>query len=115
MPSRNQKKISKQGAEYLQTQDENKAKARALYKANSKKRRPLYATASTLISMATATRPIPKRSPLESVRDSLVRTSNGEEDVPAPAGEEGAGEDKLYTIIGTCGSRDNIYYLWFRK
>ena len=34
MPSRNQKKRSKQRAEYLQKQDENKAKARALYKAD---------------------------------------------------------------------------------
>ena len=33
-PSCNQKKRSKQRAEYLQKQDENKAKARALYKAN---------------------------------------------------------------------------------
>ena len=34
MPSCNQKKRSKQRAEYLQKQDENKVKARALYKAN---------------------------------------------------------------------------------
>ena len=34
MPSRNQKKRSKQRAECLQKQDENKAKARALYKAS---------------------------------------------------------------------------------
>ena len=37
MPSRNQKKRSKQRAEYLQKQDENKAKARVLYKANPEK------------------------------------------------------------------------------
>ena len=69
MPSRNQKKRSKQRAEYLQKQDENRAKARALYKANPEKKasvrdsykadpekkRPLHAT---------ATRPIPKRRPL---------------------------------------------------
>ena len=51
MPSRNQKKRSKHRAEYLQKQEENKAKPRALYKPILK-RRPLYAT---------ATRPIPKR------------------------------------------------------
>ena len=50
MPSRNRKKRSKQRAEYLQKQDdilsqENKAKARARYKAIPKRRRPLYATA----------------------------------------------------------------------
>ena len=39
MPSRNQKKRSKQRAEYLQKQDENKAKARALYKANPEKKK----------------------------------------------------------------------------
>ena len=39
MPSRNQKKISKQPAEYLQKQDENKAKARALYKADPEKKK----------------------------------------------------------------------------
>ena len=39
MPSRNQKKRSKQRAEYLQKQDENKAKARALYKADSDKKK----------------------------------------------------------------------------
>ena len=49
MPSRNQKKRSKQRAEYLQKQDENKAKARALYKPIPKRRRPLYATATTQI------------------------------------------------------------------
>ena len=38
MPSRNQKKRSKQRAEYLQKQDENKAKARALYKADPEKK-----------------------------------------------------------------------------
>ena len=38
MPSRNQKKRSKQQAEYLQKQDENKAKARALYKADPEKK-----------------------------------------------------------------------------
>ncbi|KAL5502532.1 hypothetical protein EMCRGX_G009328 [Ephydatia muelleri] len=49
MPSRNRKKRSKQRAEYLQKQDdilsqENKAKARARYKADpeSRRRRPLY-------------------------------------------------------------------------
>ena len=57
MPSRNGKKRSKQQVEYLQKQDdilsqENKAKARARYKADPERRRPLYAT---------ATRPIPKR------------------------------------------------------
>ena len=49
MPSRNQKKRSKQRAEYLQKQDENKVKARALYKADPERRRPLYATATTQI------------------------------------------------------------------
>ena len=39
MSSRNQKKRSKQRAEYLQKQDENKAKARALYKANPEKKK----------------------------------------------------------------------------
>ena len=39
MPSRNQKKRSKQRAEYLQKQDENKAKARALYKADPEKKK----------------------------------------------------------------------------
>ena len=38
MPSRNQKKRSKQRAEYLQKQDENKTKARALYKADPEKK-----------------------------------------------------------------------------
>ena len=51
MPSRNRKKRSKQRAEYLQKQDdilsqENKAKARARYKADpEKKKAPLYAAA----------------------------------------------------------------------
>ena len=65
MPSRNRKKRSKQRAEYLQKQDdilsqEKKAKARARYKADPekkkasarpipKRRRPLYATATTQI------------------------------------------------------------------
>ena len=39
MPSRNQKKRSKQRAEYLQKQDKNKAKARALYKADPEKKK----------------------------------------------------------------------------
>ena len=39
MPSRNQKKRSKQRAEYLQKQDENKAKALALYKADPEKKK----------------------------------------------------------------------------
>ena len=39
MPSRNQKKRSKQLAEYLQKQDENNAKARALYKADPEKKK----------------------------------------------------------------------------
>ena len=51
MPSRNQRRLSKQRAEYLQKQDENKAKARALYKANPDQK----------ASVPTATRPIPKR------------------------------------------------------
>ena len=60
MPSRNRKKRSKQRAEYLQKQDdilsqENKAKARARYKADPEKKKALYST---------ATRPIPKRRPL---------------------------------------------------
>ena len=38
MPSRTQKKRSKQRAEYLQKQDEDKAKARALYKADPEKK-----------------------------------------------------------------------------
>ena len=68
MPSRNQKKRSKQRAEYLQKQDENKAKVRALYKADPEKR-PLYATATRPIPKrrplhATVTRSIPKRRPL---------------------------------------------------
>ena len=66
MPSRSQRKRSKQRAEYFQKQDENKAKARALYKPIQKKRRPLYATATRPIPKrrplhGTATRPIPKR------------------------------------------------------
>ena len=60
MPSRNRKKRSKQRAEYLPKQDdilsqENKAKARARYKADPEMEKALYAT---------ATRPIPKRRPL---------------------------------------------------
>ena len=39
MPSCNQKKRSKQRAEYLQKQDENKAKDQALYKANPEKKK----------------------------------------------------------------------------
>ena len=80
MPSRNQKKISKQRAEYLQNQDENKAKARALYKANPekkasvrdnykadpKRRRPLYET---------ATRPTLNLSDLLKGGDIMIRTS----------------------------------------
>eukprot|EP00731_Ephydatia_muelleri_P006191 Em0003g439a len=47
MPSRNRKKRSKQRAKYLQKQDDilsqdNKAKARARYKADPERRRPLY-------------------------------------------------------------------------
>ena len=49
MPSRNQKKRSKQRAEYLQKREdilsqENKAKARARTRPTLKRRRPLYAT-----------------------------------------------------------------------
>eukprot|EP00731_Ephydatia_muelleri_P013488 Em0007g798a len=52
MPSRNRKKISKQRAEYLSKArryfitQQNKAKARARYKADPERRRPLYATAT---------------------------------------------------------------------
>ena len=98
MPSRNRKKRSKQRAEYLQKQDdilsqENKAKARARYKADPekkkasvratatrpipKRRRPLYATATSLRPIpkrrplyVTAIRPIPKQRKKNSVRDS---------------------------------------------
>ena len=54
MPSRNRKKRSKQRAEYLQKQDdilsqENKAKAERATRPIPKRRRPLYATATTQI------------------------------------------------------------------
>ena len=72
MPSRNRKKRSKQRAEYLQKQDdilsqENKAKARARYKADPEKMKALYATATRPIPNrrrplnAKVTRPIPKK------------------------------------------------------
>ena len=66
MPSRNQKKRSKQRAEYLQKQDdilsqENKAiKPERATRPIPKRRRPLYATATRPL-YATATRPIPSR------------------------------------------------------
>jgi hypothetical protein len=39
MPSRNRKKRTKQRAEYLQKQEENKAKARERYKADPEKKK----------------------------------------------------------------------------
>eukprot|EP00731_Ephydatia_muelleri_P007406 Em0003g1654a len=70
MPSRNRKKRSKQRAKYLPKQDdilsqENKAKARARYKADPEMEKALYAT---------ATRPIPKRRPLQRYQEDLEET-----------------------------------------
>ena len=69
MPSRNQKKRSKQRAEYLQKQDDilSRLKPERATRPIPKRRRPLYATATRPIPKrrsplyATATRSIPKR------------------------------------------------------
>ena len=69
MPSRNQKKRSKQRAEYRQKQDDilSRLKPERATRPIPKRRRPLYATATRPIPKrrrplyATATRPIPKR------------------------------------------------------
>ena len=60
MPSHNQKKRSKQRAEYLQKQDDilSRLKLERATRPIPKRRRPLYAT---------ATRPIPKRRPLYAI------------------------------------------------
>ena len=49
MPSRNQRKRSKQRAEYLQKQDEKKANARALCKANPEKKKASVHDSTRLI------------------------------------------------------------------